>query len=668
MLARERKEVSLEKRRKGGLSMRIKGAMQQAVCWLLPAVVAFGLLALMGAFFGRTASVQSVAVKNGILDIRQQDVSSTVFQITGWWDFYPGGLYAPEDFVSGAAGEKAATNVSPSDWAYGTHRLRVLAQPNRYYAICGFSLDYATRIFVNGVQAAEFGQVSETEEGFVPRVGYMTIPLFSGPDGQIEIVVQYSNYVHKDGGSIPPLEFSTVQNIEAFKAAGDLVSLSLSGGLLLLAANFVLSAAVRKKSYFLCLALCCVVTALRDQNFLVVHLLTPQTSWYLAYRLLILIVMLMPVSILLMLKSQYWKASAQGPLWAYLGTAAAAGVLVCLIPVRELVAVSTLVYYLSVPYLAYLIFGIVRSYLQQNKLEMADVLVLLGFLVLLTGLVYEALMTGRSAQITRYGATSCGMLGFVFLNAAAMSIRRQQQEIQLLASQSRSEMLEKMNQLNMDFLHKVAHELKTPLTVISGYAQLTGMQLAEDRLTDETPKNLKTIQREAQRLANIVARLMEYSYGHKSELTFGVVEVEELLESVRVIAVPMCMKNNNTVQALPGTGGWVRGNFEVLLQIFINLVMNASKNTQNGRITISAEEQDQEGYILFRVTDTGCGIDPALLPHIFEQGVSGGDGSGLGLTICREAVEAHGGRIWVEHTGAQGTTMAFTVLKEARKQ
>ena len=46
--------------------MRIKGAMQQAVCWLLPAVVAFGLLALMGAFFGRTASVQSVAVENGI--------------------------------------------------------------------------------------------------------------------------------------------------------------------------------------------------------------------------------------------------------------------------------------------------------------------------------------------------------------------------------------------------------------------------------------------------------------------------------------------------------------------------------------------------------------------------------------------------------------------------
>lgn len=110
----------------------------------------------------------------------------------------------------------------------------------------------------------------------------------------------------------------------------------------------------------------------------------------------------------------------------------------------------------------------------------------------------------------------------------------------------------------------------------------------------------------------------------------------------------------------------------MLLQIFINLVVNASKNTQNGQITISAEDVGQKNVVLFRVADTGCGIDPALLPHIFEQGVSSGGGSGggsgLGLTICREAVEAHGGEIWVERTGPGGTTMAFTVLKEAKRQ
>lgn len=648
--------------------MGFKDVVRKTAHWLLPVVVvACSLLALAAAFFGRTASAKDITVENGVLDVRGLDMSSTVFEVTGRWDFYPGALYDPADFAAGAVGQPAQ-DASPSDWSCGTHRLRILARPNQYYSICGFSPDYAARIFVNGVQAAEYGRVSETEEGFVPRVGYMTVPLFSGPGGEIEIVVQYSNYVHKDGGHIPPFQISTPQNIEEFKAAGDLVSLTLSGGLLLLAAYFLLSEAVRNKLYFLCLAFCCVLTALRDQNFFVIHLLAPDTSWYLAYRALILIVMLMPVSILLMLKCQYWKASAQGPLWAYLGMAAAAGVLICLLPTRELVTISTLVYYLSIPYLVYLAFGIARSYLRRKKLETADVLVLLGFVLLLVGLAYEALMTGRNAQITRYGATALGMLGFVFFNAAAMNLRGQRQEAELIASRSRSEMLEKMNQLNMDFLHKVAHELKTPLTVISGYAQLTGMQLAADRITDEAPANLQTIQREAQRLANMVTRLMEYSYGHRNELTFGPVAVEELLESVGAIAVPMCVKNNNTVHVLP-CGPWrVHGNFEMLLQIFINLVVNANKNTQNGQITISAGDFGQGNCVLFRVADTGCGIDPALLPHIFEQGVSGGGGSGLGLTICREAVEAHGGEIWVERTGTEGTTMAFTVLKEAKRQ
>ena len=648
--------------------MGFKDVVRKTAHWLLPVVVvACSLLALAAAFFGRTASAKDITVENGVLDVRRLDVASNIYAVGGQWEFYPGALYDPADFAAGAVGQPAQ-DATPSDWSCGTHRLRILARPNQYHSICGFSPDYAARIFVNGVQAAEYGRVSETEEGFVPRVGYMTVPLFSGTGGEIELIVQYSNYVHNDGGHIPPFELSTPQNIEEFKAAGDLVSLALSGGLLLLAAYFLLSAAVRNKPSFLCLALCCVLTALRDQNFFVVHLLTPDTSWYLAYRALILIVMLMPVSILLMLKCQYWKASAQGPLWAYLGMAAAAGVLICLLPTRELVTISTLVYYLSIPYLAYLAFGIARSYLRRKKLETADVLVLLGFVLLLVGLAYEALMTGRNAQITRYGATALGMLGFVFFNAAAMNLRGQRQEAELIASRSRSEMLEKMNQLNMDFLHKVAHELKTPLTVISGYAQLTGMQLAADRITDEAPANLQTIQREAQRLANMVTRLMEYSYGHRNELTFGPVAVEELLESVGAIAVPMCVKNNNTMHVLP-CGPWrVHGNFEMLLQIFINLVVNASKNTQNGQITISAGDFGQGNCVLFRVADTGCGIDPALLPHIFEQGVSGGGGSGLGLTICREAVEAHGGEIWVERTGTEGTTMAFTVLKEASEQ
>ena len=259
------------------------------------------------------------------------------------------------------------------------------------------------------------------------------------------------------------------------------------------------------------------------------------------------------------------------------------------------------------------------------------------------------------------------MLGFVFLNAAAINLQIQEREAALIESRSRGEMLERMNRLNMDFLHKVAHELKTPLTVISGYAQLTGMQLAAHHISDETPGNLKTIQQEAQRLADMVTRLMEYSYGRKSELSFGRVIVSELLENVDAIAAPMCLKNGNTVKIAADSCADVHGNFEMLLQIFINLIVNANKNTQNGTITIRASDRERDGLVLFWVEDTGSGISPEDLPHIFEQGFSASGSSGLGLTICREAVEAHGGELWVERTGPEGTVFAFTVLKEGEQ-
>lgn len=648
--------------------MRSGHINQNLLRWFLPVVIVVLIVFVFQIVSSQRAyHIQGITPQDGVLDIRDADVSNCVFNIANKWDFYPAALYTSEDFASGTAGVKAGPDASASDAPYGTHRLRILAQPNRYYTICSFSLDYASRVFVNGSEVAAFGRVADNAEDFVPQVGYMTIPLFSGESGEIEIIYQYGNYVHKDGGYIQPTYLSTPQNMEQFKATNDLVSLSVSGGLLLLMLYFLLSAAVRRKADFLCLAFCCLVMALRDQNFFNIHLLPADTSWYLVYRVFILIVMLMPVSILLLLKCMYAKATKHWPLYAYLGMAAVAAVLICVLPTQDIVTVSTAAYYGSIPYLLYLIFGIIRHYIRQRRLNAVDILVLSGFFVLLAGLLYEAILTGDSSEVTHYGAAAYGMLGFVFLNAAAINLQIQEREAALIESRSRGEMLERMNRLNMDFLHKVAHELKTPLTVISGYAQLTGMQLAAHHISDETPGNLKTIQQEAQRLADMVTRLMEYSYGRKSELSFGRVIVPELLENVDAIATPMCLKNGNTVKITANSGADVHGNFEMLLQIFINLVVNANKNTQNGTIAISASDRERDGLVLFRVEDTGSGISPEDLPHIFEQGFSSSGSSGLGLTICQEAVEAHGGEIWVERTGPEGTVFAFTVPKEGEQ-
>ena len=93
--------------------------------------------------------------------------------------------------------------------------------------------------------------------------------------------------------------------MEEFKAGNDLVSLSLSGGLVVLFLYFLLCAALQRRGAFLLLAVCCLMMALRDQNFLVIHALPPDTSWYLAYRLFMAVTALLPGMVLLLLGSMY---------------------------------------------------------------------------------------------------------------------------------------------------------------------------------------------------------------------------------------------------------------------------------------------------------------------------------------------------------------------------
>lgn len=622
------------------------------------------ILGLQSLAAQRQQRFQGLSPENGVLNLTQVDVSQTVYQVVNNWDFYPNQLYDAQDFAQGISEEKAAPEVSAAQVPYGTYRLVIQAQPNRYYAICGFSIDYATRVLVDGQEVLSCGVVADNAQDSIPQVDYMTIPLFSGKDGQIEIIYQYSNFVHRDGGFIQPTYLSTPENIQSLQRSNNLLSLTLSGGLILLSLYFLLCAGVEKRWDFLALALCCLLMALRDQNFYNIHLLSPHVPWPIKYRAFILIVMLLPVSVLLLLKSLYPKATRHWPLAVYLSLAAVASALLFLLPTQDPVQVSTALYYLSIPYLLYLLVGVVLHYWKLRKLDGTDVLTLVGFGLMLYTLVYEALLTGQDNSVTHYGFAPFGTLAAVFCTAIAIGLKIQARERAYVESRSRGQMLEQMNRMNLDFLHKVAHELKTPLTVISGYAQLTGMQLASNHLSRETPENLRTIQTEAQRLADMVTKLMEYSYGRTSELNLDRICVSELLQNVRAVAAPMCMKNHNQVNIIDAPCVDIHGNFEMLLQIFINLIVNASKNTQNGTITISATDSERERFVLFRVADTGCGLSPEVLPHIFEQGFSTGGSSGLGLSICLDAVKTHSGEIWVERTGETGTVFAFTVLKE----
>ena len=137
------------------------------------------------------------------------------------------------------------------------------------------------------------------------------------------------------------------------------------------------------------------------------------------------------------------------------------------------------------------------------------------------------------------------------------------------------------------------------------------------------------------------------------------VDVGELLNSVRSVMAPVCEKKKNTLTLSSLCENNVRGNAELLLQILINLIVNSCRHTENGNISVQVSEDGRNA--VFTVADTGSGIPPEAVPHIFEKGFTTGSGNGLGLAICMETVELHEGTLELVSTGAEGTTFRFTV-------
>ena len=133
-----------------------------------------------------------------------------------------------------------------------------------------------------------------------------------------------------------------------------------------------------------------------------------------------------------------------------------------------------------------------------------------------------------------------------------------------------------------------------------------------------------------------------------------------LLRSVAGALRLLLKDNGNTLDLQIAEGlPKIMGNADMLGRILDNLLSNAARHTMNGEIAISLNREGAK--LVTTVTDTGEGIAPGFLPHIFERGVSGGGTTGYGLSICKAIIETHGGEIHIESEPGKGCTVRFTL-------
>ncbi|MEL7601975.1 MAG: HAMP domain-containing sensor histidine kinase, partial [Bacillota bacterium] len=222
---------------------------------------------------------------------------------------------------------------------------------------------------------------------------------------------------------------------------------------------------------------------------------------------------------------------------------------------------------------------------------------------------------------------------------------------------------DRMSRMKSDFLANISHEMRTPLAVMAGYAGLTSLQLQKGSIDDGTLQNLTTIKREAIRLAELVEQIKDVSLEKDRRLSLQDIGAYTILRQTAEFCALICTKNRNSLVVAADTdeGLTLHVNAESIFQILVNLVVNANRHTKEGSIILGAHTTESPGFAELFVIDSGSGLDAQVLPRLFERGFSGDGGSGLGLSICKEIVEEHGGTIRIESEPGKGVGVHFTL-------
>lgn len=623
-----------------------------------------------------------VRLPNMLRDIPNNHITLTeqagVYDLTGVTDwnktavtlppgsnYYPGVLLTPKIADSAVPVSTREFAALRTDNLSQRFVLRLPDTGETYTLTFQLSGRHAMRVYANGNLAGQTGHVGTTKQDTEVWENNITVSA-SAVDGEIDILLNSAQFYHARGGA--SLATLTVQ-----KAADTVVphlSEPIKGflvmGALLCAAALLLSVYLflSHTKATLHFALACLVMALRE--------CIQSQSWTyfpangnLVFMLEYMSVVLLTVFLCLYLRPYAINRFLRAALYTAVAGSLAYGLLLLL--ADSVVYTQALVVY-QLLLIAAIVPGIGGLFLTLRKPNMEQAAALYGiavfYLAALADILTSSHLFGDGHSPT---VSETAMLVFTVAQTVSLFLMNSRVLSEAKAAEQRlsadKAALENLNRLKTEFLGNVSHELKTPLTVVSGHAQLIEAQLAGPEYAAARDKS-RIISSEADRLALMVGQVLDVTRIEENRMLLEKrpCHIDELIYQAVETHFPILNKGRNRLEIDAGLDlPEVNADPARITQVLVNLIANALRHTENGVITVSAREADE--FMELSVSDTGKGIPPGELTNLFTRFCpgSGETGTGLGLYICKYLVEEHGGTIQVESVVDQGTTVAFTL-------
>ncbi len=237
--------------------------------------------------------------------------------------------------------------------------------------------------------------------------------------------------------------------------------------------------------------------------------------------------------------------------------------------------------------------------------------------------------------------------------------------------EERNEQLTKLNAEKDKFFSIIAHDLKSPFTGLLGLTELM-VDCSDSFTTDEFVEYSKSINKASQKLYKLLENLLEWAQVQRGTITFTPMNLDLaqiVSQSIDTIYQRALQKQITIINEIT-TSQEVFTDEKMTETVLRNLLSNAVKFTKSGGKVIVKAESADDNTIRVSVEDTGVGIQQKDIDRLFKieekvssEGTEGESSTGLGLLLCKEFVEMHGGKIWVESENGKGSKFSFTIHK-----